>query len=553
MAALEPRKLVRFHYLLTQEEEYSAFQAEALKAMRWEGLLLPEPLQKEKPCRTLVAEESGLMALTTWLETQELDTIQLESFLEALFNHLWALWHAVEQTHLLGDNLCLEPESLLLPIETTPESLRPELIKIFYLPVWRATRLSSTGIQEVCAAEESHAQGSAESGRLGLLELYLKTERGSHLTEARKTALIHAASRGMESWEQVWHKRAESLPTEEKRPVKASKESNRIGGVFSTAAADSYGGEVHPLLPPELLGKAERMERDSTRGYPSLVSADRRNRQAEKGDGGLKGFRMEKLADPGLLSAVFATQALFYITWIFLRSRYSFFQTTGSLLTMSAIGLVLILCDSLLLYHLISYRRKVKEKALRGRDLSPYEKKLSGSFRPIQQSPLEKSRKDYYTRYSEAEPKGKEMPALFSAPGDGRGAGRNTGRPALRAYISQCVPGSPDEEKSDRTYLMHTPFVIGTDPLTSDFLLPGKPGRGVAATIEEENGLYQLTAGESCRITINGKVLSPHKRCTLPERSTLRIGEKVYYFISSESRFSGGASSSVCQIGSTAR
>ncbi len=98
-------------------------------------------------------------------------------------------------------------------------------------------------------------------------------------------------------------------------------------------------------------------------------------------------------------------------------------------------------------------------------------------------------------------------------------------------FLSEGEPGTPEETKGIRAYILTSDFVIGRDPDLADLVLPDAEVGRAHARITQYNGSFFLTDLGSVNGTrLNGRRLDKHVQQPLPDRCRLDIAGRLFHF-----------------------
>lgn len=98
-------------------------------------------------------------------------------------------------------------------------------------------------------------------------------------------------------------------------------------------------------------------------------------------------------------------------------------------------------------------------------------------------------------------------------------------------FLSEGEPGTPEETKGLRAYILTADFVIGRDPDLADLVLPDTEVGRAHARITQYNGSFFLTDLGSVNGTrLDGRRLDKHVQEPLPDRCRIGIAGRKFYF-----------------------
>lgn len=156
MASLQPKLRKEFNYIPAQGEYYSRCQAQILRYLNWEGIILPQHTMRRGKS-LLYANINNLYSLKERL----LCAANPLLFLQQLIQHCNFLWENVELTQLWGNNLFFDPEHIFF----SDLQARAEEAQFLYLPLFQGKH----------PEEMTQPFGIMyESGILGFVELLLQ-------------------------------------------------------------------------------------------------------------------------------------------------------------------------------------------------------------------------------------------------------------------------------------------------------------------------------------------------------------------------------------------
>lgn len=518
MPALNPPHRLAFCYTLKPQERFSRFQAEALEAMAWPGLHLPscQEASPTEPFLTLQATLTGRQRLMSLFqnpstsaghsqpssafhppmgETVSSAAKQLHLILKVT-EHLAALEHKLEQTHLLPLNLYVQPECLFYLEEDADQSnlqsFDPTRLELFYLPLW----------VDAHEPESAHGLGVSglgpQQGRLGYYGWLLESLENCavQLSLDLKRTGLEAADQGLSQlfrWIQQHLLPILANGSPELRalvPLVSNAQTTinppvRVRALASQEPAskgperDAISAEKNIL--PECLLKQDR---------PPLLSKSSAS----------SGLKKPNRPTFRLLACVLASQGLFILLCLQLTARYIAFQIGYSrYLPWIALGIFATL-DAYLMTLL--WPRKASRPSRTDTE-------------PLRKPPADDTA---LTGLSLSLSEATEEPSTQ------RLTGANPG------YFSRCIPGTREETAQDRTYVLHSPFNLGTHPLTCDLVVRGDPLREPIAQVIQNGNQTELEIMKPQFITLNGQTFLKPTRCPLPERATLKVLDEVYYY-----------------------
>lgn len=492
MAELQPRRIARFYYILQCNEQYSPFQAEAFTSLHWEGLILPERGSQSASSQILRAEVENAISLSTLLQTRP-----DPQFIYALLKHLIALQEQIRRTHLMAQNLCIEPDAILFPLphsEAKTETIRAEEALLFYLPIWKESQ--ETWEPPLQDPDSLHAYTGAESARLGLLEKIWSCLKVENQPEAVQKQGIQAASQSLVAlcnWMQSL------MPS----PVSTTQDSlenlQAPTGITTNLAEQAEPTATVPILPPELRDLVqERSRRRRSEEALATVSCTQNVSQVQR-----KQLRF-------LHICVFIAQILFLISAYMLHQQFVTFQKKGWRGFFLLFFLLSLILD-LRIWHTHSKQEQTQNQR-NSEEFRRMKHSVKEEMNPAMLGPMEQAS-------LAASPQ-------FQIPNHNP----FNRRYANPAYISKALPGSRTEMRSDRTYLINPDFHIGSNPINCDLILeePYRP-RPVAKIQKNESG-YTLQKLDDLCIRINGQALQTQDPTPLPDQATLTFGQKSYYF-----------------------
>ncbi|KFA57570.1 DUF6382 domain-containing protein [Mageeibacillus indolicus] len=491
MAELKPTRLINFNYVLTAGESFSDFQNEALSSMNWHGLLLPT-CQIEPEHMSLVCRISNKISLSELGRTEKLDI----GFMVTLINHCGELWAAVDNSQLVADNILFDPDSIFFP----PDKLDACEAGFIYLPVWQEQN------------DNSHACALATGGRLGLVELFL--QQNQQLNENQKIELINAAAESMAGLVECVNKLSytATAPSDLATPQPYF---NDVAKTYTAAPSNQAASPPlngNTIIPAYIkAGQAStkgRFDAFSNHNYAENTGTNIRNRNSNR-----------YLAL--LIQAVYLVVCLTLPFWLPDSHR------KPSFIAISIEWLVL-LCLDLKLF-VFSRRGLFKRKPINRKTSTSFNTDRAANAPEIRQPPPTANFLQFSAMPSDKEEtvKAVDNSLLFSE----TIIDKQAAVPNNPAFISRSIPGSSNERRSDRIYILRNNFVLGTDPIKADCLLPnhGHRPRSVAR-IKNNAGTYYIEPLVRDSVSLNGKKLKPYTDCPLPNTATIRLNNTAYYF-----------------------
>ncbi len=491
MAELKPTRLINFNYVLTAGESFSDFQNEALQSMNWHGLLLPT-CHTEPDHLSLVCQISNKISLSELVRSEKLDI----GFMINLINHCGELWLAVDSSQLVADNILFDPDSIFFP----QDKIDACEAGFIYLPVWQEQN------------DNSHACALATGGRLGLVELFL--QQNQQLNENQKIELINAAAESMVGLVECVNKLFSTVTT---LSNSATPQPHFNDAGRTCAAAPSNRAASPPLNENIIVPAYIKAEQTSTKGRFDAFSE--RNYTVNAAPKIRSGNRNRYLAL--IIQAVYLVICLTLPFWLPDSHRKPSFIAIG-------IEWLVLLCLDLKLL-VFSRRGLFKRKPINRKTSTSFNTDRAANAPEIRQPPPAANFLQFSAMPSDREEtvKAVDKSLLFSE----AIIDKQAAVPNNPAFISRSIPGSSDERRSDRIYILRNNFVFGTDPIKADCLLPnhGHRPRSVAR-IKNNAGTYYIEPLVREGVSLNGKKLKPYTDCPLPNTATIRLNNTAYYF-----------------------
>ncbi len=103
--------------------------------------------------------------------------------------------------------------------------------------------------------------------------------------------------------------------------------------------------------------------------------------------------------------------------------------------------------------------------------------------------------------------------------------------PTRMAMLSRGEPGTPDEVREQRAFILVDRFLVGRDAGTCDLALAARSVGRIHAAIHRRDGTFFLEDRESRNGTyLDGRRLHPGEEYLLPERCKIRFAGEDFYF-----------------------